>query len=127
MAEISGEVGAQVLQVLQGMQGLGARMDRVEKWLERLGTELMQTRMEQEHMRMEMHQMRTDLGAEIRQVRGEVHQVREEVHQVRGEMREGLRQTNDRVERYTETLTLMISGLYRATWERFEQLERRST
>ena len=94
---VQGELG----QVLEAVQGLGARMDhmdarmdRLEMWMERLGAEFIRTQ--------------TRLETEIQGVRTG--------------MQEGFQQVNGRIDRLNDTMTMMGSGLHR-TNERVEGLD----
>lgn len=112
---VKGELG-QVLEAVQGlgarmdnigarmdhmgaqMDHMGARMDRLEMWMERLGAEFIRTQ--------------TRLETEIQGVRT----------QLKAEMQEGFQQVNGRIDRLNDTMTLMGSGLQR-TNERVEGLD----
>jgi len=115
---VKGEMG----QVLEAVQGLGTRMDRLEMWMERLGAEFIRTKGE---LQTEIQGVRTELKAEIQGVRTElkteIQQVRTEL---RAEMQEGFQQVNSRIDRVNDTVTMMGSALH-WTNQRVEELDKR--
>jgi predicted nucleic acid-binding Zn-ribbon protein len=133
---MGGELG---LQVLQAVQGLGPRIDKLEKWMERLGMEFVHLRTDVQQLREESQQTRAELQltrVEIQQTRAEIHEVRTElraeIHEVRTElkqtrrdMEEGFRQVNGRMDRVHEAMTLGILEQGRHTAERFSGVDRR--
>lgn len=122
---VKGELG-QVLEVVQGlsaqMGNMGARMDRLEMWMERLGAEFITRHSE---LKAEIQSKHSELKAEIQEVRTEL---KTEIQQVRTdlstEMREGFRQVNERIDRTNDTMMMMGSALQR-TNERIEGLDAR--
>jgi len=112
---VKGELGQQVLEAVQGlgarMDRLGDRMDRLETWMERLGAEFIRRHGE---LKEEIQGVRTELKAEIHQVRTEL----------RAEMQEGFQQVNSRIDRTNDTMMMMGSALQR-TNERIEGLDAR--
>lgn len=86
MVEVKeGDWGVQLLQTVQRME---ARMDRVEGWMERFAFELVQTRTE---LRSEMQQLDRGLRSEMQQVRTEMNhlgtELRSEMEQLSTELR----------------------------------------
>ena len=88
---MSGDVGVQVLQALQDirtemarmnsqLQVLSVRTDRLEHWMERFATELVQ-------LRTEFVQLRTGVTTEFNQFRAEMLQLRTELQEVRAQVR----------------------------------------
>lgn len=135
-----GELGQQVQQVLQIVQGLSTqvshlssevshlstrmdsmdtRMGKVEGWMERLGAEFIKSREELKddirNVRRELQDVRTELKADIQQVRTDLG----------SEMREGFRQVHGRIDCTNDAMNLMSSGLHKVTTERFQNLEQR--
>lgn len=116
MAEaIGGDIG---VQILQAVQGLGVRMDRLEARMDSLESQVkdLQSRMTRQETLMEI------LGAEFVTWRGEVQQLKGEVQQLRTEMHEGFRRVNARLDLTDGTVVLMASVLRRPT-ELGEELE----
>lgn len=137
---VKGELGQQVLEAVQGlgarmdsmgarmdsmgaqMDNMGARMDRLETWMERLGAEFIRT---QTRLEVEIQGARTELKAEIQGVRTELKTELQQVRtELKAEMQEGFRQVNTRVDRLNDTMTMMGSELHR-TNERVEGLDAR--
>jgi hypothetical protein len=140
------------LQMLQTLQRMDARMDKLEGWLERLGAEFIRTRTElradmqqmerglradmqqlERGLRTDMQQLGTELRTEMQHVRTELRtemkqlrvEVREDVQQVRAEMQEGFRLVHGRIDRTNEAVSMVGSLLHQQTTERFERLEAR--
>ncbi len=134
---VKGELGQQVLEAVQGlgarmddmgarMDHMGTRMDRLEMWMERLGAEFVRS---QTKLEAEIQGVRTELKAEIQGVRTDLKaELRTEIHglrtELRAEMHEGFQQVNNRIDRLNDTMAMMGSALHR-TNERVEGLDAR--
>ena len=105
---VGGELGQEVL---QAVQGLGVRMDKLEMWMERLGAEFVRTHTE---LKAEIQQVRTELKTEIQDVRTEL----------KLEMQAGFRLTNSRIDSINEALVAMNTEIHRTT-QRQESLQQR--
>jgi archaellum component FlaC len=145
---VKGELGQQVLEAVQGlgarmddmgarMDHMGTRMDRLEMWMERLGAEFIRSKGElkeeiqgvRTELKTEIQSVRTELKAEIQGVRTELKaEIKAEVQglrtELRAEMQEGFQQVNHRIDRLNDTMAMMGSALHR-TNERVEGLDAR--
>ena len=104
MAEtMGGDIGTQIL---NAVQGLGVRMDRLETRMDRLETQV------------------ADLGSRMTRLEGEVQHLREDFRQMLTDMQEGFRRLNARDELTAGTVVMMASVLRRPT-DLGEDLEKR--
>ncbi|PTL83047.1 hypothetical protein [Vitiosangium sp. GDMCC 1.1324] len=101
------------------MDKLEARMDKQEEWLQRLGLELMETR-------EDVKRLRAGLMAEIEQTRKDLRtELRVEIAAIRTDLQLGSRQVHDRIDRNSDAMLMMTSGLQRTTTARFDTMEQR--
>lgn len=125
MAEmIGGDIGTQIL---NAVQGLGVRMDRLETQVAdlRMQVTLLDSRMMRQER--ETQQLRGDvqrLGGDVQTLSGKVQHLRGDFQQLLADMQEGFRRLNARDELTASTVVLMASVLRRPT-DLGEELENR--
>jgi chromosome segregation ATPase len=125
MAEtMGGDIGTQIL---NAVQGLGVRMDRLESRMDRLETQVADLRTQVTSLDSRMTSLdsrMTRQEREVQHLRGEVQHLREDFRQMFTDMQEGFRRLNAQDELTAGTVVLMASVLRRPT-DLGEDLEKR--